>query len=172
VTAPRVGFGDDELAAFQRQMEAFIVEDVTERATLVLREAAETTAEAIVLGNAFGPGVPLDTGYLRASWRVGIGAPPPLAPATPPPSAARGKGVPLYPVDMAGLTLELTRATLGTDVYIMTHVGYAEYLETEPMRRRHGPIENVGAPTVFLEPVADRFAAIVDDAAVRVGYGA
>ena len=47
------------LGNFQAELRAFGI-DSTGRATDVLRESAQMAAEAIVIGNQFGPGAPLD----------------------------------------------------------------------------------------------------------------
>ncbi|MBY0490624.1 MAG: hypothetical protein K2R93_12350 [Gemmatimonadaceae bacterium] len=137
-------------------------------ATLVLREAGDTTAEAIVIGNQYGPGVPIDTGWARASFVAALNEP------------AEGRGERPFisrKVNPAGRVLfpetidlaPIGRAQLGDAIYITTVVEYAQVLEFQPKTRRYGP--NAGRSTVFIEPVHARFGAIVDDAADRVGYG-
>lgn len=142
-------------------------DEIADGATKVLQEAAQTTAEAITIGNQFGPGIPVDTGFARASFRVGVGSPADGPSEAPP----RPKGLPAgvrafdTPIDMG----PIGRAALGDALYITTQVEYAQVLEFEAKRRRFGA--NAGASTEFLEPVEARFTQIVDDAADRVGYG-
>lgn len=135
--------------------------------TALVQEAASTAGEAIVVGNQFGPGVPVDTGFARASFRVGINdavdgpASPPTAPS------GRAPGTTLY-TDAFDVS-PVMGAKLGDTIYITTPTEYAQYLEFEPKTRRYGP--RAGSSTVFIDPVVARFPQIVDDAADRVGFG-
>lgn len=143
---------------------------VGEQGRDVFREAAQTTAKAIVFGNAFGPGAPLDTGFLRASFRVSLNTPED-GPSVGAKIAGRKDGdAPLYPTNLD--TSGAARAQLGDDVFITTMAAYAVDLEEGSGVRRNGPSENIGTPTPFIAPVEFRFDAIVEDAARRVGYGA
>lgn len=155
-------------ASFSRGLEAFFREDVEGRATAAFQEAAQLTAEAIVVGSQYGPGAPLDTGFLRASFRVSRNRPDD-GPTTPPPTPGRTPGdAPLYPTTVD--TSPAATARLGETIYITTAAEYAVYLEEGDLTRRHGPL--AGAPTPFVGPVEARWAAILDDAARRAGYGA
>jgi hypothetical protein len=158
------------LREFSAELRAFGEIDVTGRGVRVLQEAAEVTSKAIVLGNAFGPGAPLDTGFLRSSFRVARNAPddgPSEPPVTP---AGRRPGDP--PIFAGALDTSAAQlARLGDSIYCTTIAAYAVYLEEGGMVRRNGDPTNVGAPTPFIAPVEARFLAIVDDAADRVGYG-
>jgi hypothetical protein len=156
---------------FARELRLFVDEDVVGGATDVLHEAAQTTAEAIVIGNEFGPGVPVDSAFLRSSFRVSAGEPQD-GPTEPPATPGRKAGVPVFdgPLDLSAAAT----VPLGTDLYITTAVEYAVYLEEGAnqhglMARRFGV--NAGAPTPFIAPVEQRFDRIVEDAARRVGYG-
>jgi hypothetical protein len=122
-----------------------------------LQEASAQTIEAVVLGNRYGPGAPLDEGILRGSFRVGRNAP------VDGPSEGGEVGGPL----------DLTpayAAKLGDTVYGTTMMHYAEPLETKGLTRRHGPAANIGTSTAFVKPVEQHFERIVDDAADRVGF--
>lgn len=151
---------------FRSQLLAF-GEDVEGKATATLQEAAEVTAEAVVIGNEYGPGIPVDTGFARASFRLGVGAPED-GPSTRPWVSRRvaRPGTELFrePLNLG----KLAQIRLGVPVFITTIAEYPQYLEFEPKRRRYG--KNAGASTVFLEPVEVRFERLVDDAARRVGY--
>ncbi len=151
---------------FRADLSAF-GDEVTNGATRVLQEGTETTFEAIALGNEFGPGVPVDTGFAGASFRVGINQPE-EGPSEPPGRIpGRQPGVPVMtPINAS---IPIARVALGDSVYITTVAEYPQYLEFEPKRRRYGP--NKGRSTEFLDPVEARFASIIDDAATRVGYG-
>lgn len=56
------------------------------------RTVAVTIAEALVVGNAYGPGTPVDTGFARDSWSVGINGPAPGGPPRPEPGRPHGAG--------------------------------------------------------------------------------
>jgi hypothetical protein len=152
---------------------------VEETATDVLRTVGRTTAEAIAYGNLYGPGVPVDTEWTRSSFAAGLNVPAATAVERPkealvasktsrylksPTAVKSGRGqIFTTPPDFAAIDL----AQLGDTIFITTASGYAPYLELNPKTRRYGP--GPGSSTVFLEPVEQRFPAIVDDAAARVG---
>lgn len=143
-------------------------DEVENGATLVLQEAGRQTAFAITIGNEFGPGVPIDTGWLRSSFVAALNDP----------GSGRGErpfisrkvnpaGRVLFPelIDVG----PISSAKLGDAIYLTTITEYAQFLEFLPKTRRGGP--NKGKSTEFLAPVEARFNQIVDDAAARVGYG-
>ncbi len=140
-----------------------------EQLTAILQESAETAAEAITVGNQYGPGVPVDTGFARASFRVGINDA--VDGPTDRPWISRKVTKPGTQVftDVPNLSA-IAGAKLGDSIFVTTSAEYPQYLEFEPKRRRYGA--NAGASTVFIDPVEQRFGQIVDDAADRVGYGA
>lgn len=157
--------------AFARELRSFLDEDVIGRATLTLREAGQTAAEAIVIGNEYGPGVPVDSAFLRSSFRASVGEPID-GPSEPPPTKGRAPGTAVFdaPLDLTAFA----GAELDTDLHLTTAVEYAEYLEEGSnqygaMARRFGI--NAGAATPFVAPVEARWDRIVEDAAARVGYG-
>ncbi len=155
---------------FTSELFKFGDEDVEGRGTAMFRECAQVTAEAIVIGNAYGPGTPLDTGWLRASFRVSESVPedgPGERPALP--GREPGSGT----VFASALdTSAAARAKLGNSVFVSTMAPYAGDLEEGAgLVRRNGPPENIGAPTPFIAPVEARFGQIAEDAARRVGYG-
>lgn len=155
---------------FTQQLQAFGQQDVFGRAQEAFREAAQVTAEAVVIGNQFGPGTPLDTGFLRASFRVARNTPedgPSERPATP---GRKAGDAPIFGSSLD--TSPAATAALGDRVYCTTVASYADALEEGGMIRRNGPPENVGAPTPFVAPVEARWEQIQDDAARRVGFGA
>lgn len=157
------------LKEFTDQLQAFGAEDVRRLGTSVFQDAAQVTAEAVVLGNQFGPGAPLDTGFLRASFRVAKNAPEDgPSEATDIPGRKDGDS-PIYPATLD--TSAAASAFLGDQVFCTTIAEYADYLEEGGLTRRNGPPENIGAPTPFVAPVEARWLQIVDDAARRVGYG-
>lgn len=153
------------LREFNAELEQF-AGATAEQARLIFAESAATACEAIAIGNEFGPGAPLDTGYLRASFRVGVDTIV-NGPSTPPQRSKRSDGTHLI-ADVFDAS-PVQRVQIGQTVYLVTNVDYAKYLETGHMTRRHG--EHVGQDTEFIAPVEARFGQIVDDAADRVGYG-
>mgnify|MGYP000078298174 CR=1 FL=1 len=151
---------------FRADLSAF-GDEVVGGATKVLQEGSNTTFEAIVLGNEFGPGVAVDTGFARSSFRVGINQVE-EGPSEPPGHIpGRRPGVP-FMGPIRG-DIPIARAQLGDQVFITTVVEYPQFLEFEPKTRRYGPL--AGQSTEFLDPVEARFTDIIDDAADRVGYG-
>jgi len=144
-------------------------DEVEGGALKMFHESAQQVAEAIVVGNQYGPGVPVDTGFARSSFRIGVNAPvdgPSLRPFIS--RRVTRPGVEIFP---AALDLApIGTAQLGDILYITTPAVYPQYLEFTPKRRRFGP--HKGQTTEFIAPVEARFDAIVDDAADRVGYGA
>lgn len=153
------------VAEFTLDLEAFGVA-VEADATAVLREAAELTAEAIALGNQYGPGAPVDTGFLRASFRASVGAPA-SGPTTAPRRQKRRPGS--APVAAPTFGPALASATLDQPLYITTNVGYAQFLELLERRRRYGRF--AGQSTVFVRPVELRWPRIVEDTMRRLGVG-
>jgi len=153
--------------AFAKVLTLFDVDDVQGGTTAVIHEAIEMVAEAVVIGSAFGPGAPLDTGFLRSAFTVGIGAP--RDGASTPPKRARSASRVMYR-QMLNLS-RIMQSKLGDAVYFTTSVFYAEYLETLPLRRRNGPSENRGSSTKFVQPVVEKWVQIVDDAARRKQFG-
>jgi hypothetical protein len=159
---------DGDARAFSAQLDRML-RDVEDRLDEVWRTATLTAAQAVVEGNAFGPGVPVDTGQLRASWRIGVGRPED-GPSAPIESDAVGDG----PMMLAFLDLGvLKRATTDDVIWLTTMFPYAVHLEMgsgnrrtaeEQLKNRKGSL----GPTVFLEPVVSRWEQIVFDALRRL----
>lgn len=158
---------------FARELQAFLDDDVIGRATLALREAAETAAEAIVIGNEYGPGVGVDSAFGRSSFRASVGEPE-IGPTEPPVLPGRKPGTVVFetPLDLSAFAgYELGDG----DLHLTSGVEYLEHQELGSnqygvMARRFGV--NAGAPTPFIAPVEARWEPIVNDSAARVGYGA
>ena len=156
------------LKEFTDQLRGF-GQDVERVGAATFHAAAEATAEAVVIGNQFGPGAPLDTGFLRASFRVSRNRPedgPSVAPVV---TGRKDGDPPIYTTALD--TSSIAAAGLGDEIFVSTVAEYADYLEAGGMVRRNGPPENRGASTQFVAPVEARWPAILDDAARRVGYG-
>lgn len=153
--------------AFRADLEAFGA-DVEAGGLAVFHEAAEQVADALINGNQYGPGVPVDTGFARASFRVGLNAPaegpterPFISRRVAKPGTVRFPAAP----DLSAIT----QAVLGDTLYITTQAGYPAFLEFEPKRRRFG--RTAGQSTEFIAPVESRWPQIVQDAADRTGFG-
>ncbi len=156
------------LKEFTDQLRGF-GQDVERVGAATFEAAAEATAEAVVIGNQFGPGAPLDTGFLRASFRVSRTRPEDGPSVAPPVTGRKDGDPPIYPTTLD--TSAISSAALGDEIYCTTVAEYADYLEVGGLTRRNGPPENRGASTQFVAPVEARWLQIVDDAARRVGYG-
>lgn len=172
--------GTGSLYEFRLQLERFgaIVESGAQR---VLHEAASIAAQAIIVGNEYGDGVAVDTGFARSSFGVGINMPA-QGPSEPPLKTIQRVDGSKYlhrTVDVGenqglgqlppGTTRDITRAELGDTIFINTMAAYPEYLENSPKTRRFG--KHKGKTTEFIAPVEARWPQIVDEAARRVGYG-
>lgn len=145
------------LAEFSLDLKQWGLE-VEADATRVFRAASQVAAEAVVVGNEFGPGAPVDTGFLRSSFRVGLGAPK-AGPVTKPRTPGRVPGAPaLYPA--APVADALASATMDRVVYVTTSAAYAEPLELLSRTRRFGPY--AGRSTAFVRPVELRWPRIIE----------
>lgn len=167
---------------FRLDLERF-GEEVENGAVMVLHESATRALQAIVSGNDYGPGIPVDTGGARSSFRVGINAPAD-GPTEPPMrflqrvggnkylrrSVAVQKNKGLGQIPIPPVQSEIANAQLGDTIYVNTMMEYPQYLEFNHLRRRFG--KNKGMDTEFIAPVEARWNQLVDDAAVKVGYGA
>ncbi|GAB1340938.1 hypothetical protein [Gemmatimonas sp.] len=150
-------------------------DDVETHVRAIWQESMQTAAEAVVIGNSFGPGVPVDTGFLRASFRLGLNTPQD-GPTAPPAGLPQGGGLPAQ-LDLA----TISRAELGETVYLTTDAEYAVPLEegtysrgdksgTFSRRTSEQQLKNLKGtmgPTPFVAPVVARWQSIVDDAARR-----
>jgi hypothetical protein len=63
--------GQKGIASFTAQLNAFD-DRVRDRLTQVIQSIAFIIAEAIIVGNQYGPGTPVDTGFARANWVMAI----------------------------------------------------------------------------------------------------
>lgn len=86
----------------------------------VLRLTFYDLAENVVVGGRYSPGTPVDIGFARASWWLGVNRPgPPVQPASPP-------GGTLAPgIDPA----QLAAARAGDILYLSTNCAYIRPLE-------------------------------------------
>lgn len=79
-------------------------------------------AEAIVVGNEWGPGTPVDTGFARASWWASINTVGGTPGSVIPSPAAGGESV-------NTMSLVITKARAGDVIYLLNNASYIEYLE-------------------------------------------
>ena len=100
--------------AFTRQLEGKLDQFV--------QDVALEAAEAIVVGNEFSPGTPVDTGFARASWWASINS---LggAQGTVVPSAGAGAE------SVSAMSLVITKAKAGDIIYLLNNAAYIEMLE-------------------------------------------
>lgn len=122
MTAPRLT--DAALSRFQLDLSR-LTTTVQRAADLVVRDVAFDVVENIVVGGAVSPGTPVDTGFARNSWVVGLNAPgTPRQPDTPPADGAPPVGDPVGEAAPA-----LAGVTAGDTVYLTSNTAYMPILE-------------------------------------------
>lgn len=120
----------------------------------VVQGAAFIVWEGITVGNRYGPGTPVDTGFARNSWWANAGQSP-SAGTHPNPPATPVKGQRLAPNgDLASLAI--LGATAGSVLTFSNGAAYAEALELGHSRQ---------APAGFVRVVAAQWPSIVTDVA-------
>ena len=93
------------------------------RLDTVTREVAFDLAENIIVGGAYAPGTPVDTGFARASWHVGINTP--VEPHQPPDNPGRA----VTPLDPVYTFVQLQSVRGGDVVYLNSNTVYMRFLE-------------------------------------------
>jgi len=114
---------------------------------------ASRCAEEVVVGGAFGPGTPVDTGYLRAMWywsMNGGGSSPALA-------RAPGATFAAPTLDAA----DLLDVVAGDTLELCNNTEYATYVELGTSRM---------APRLFVRTVANAANAIAQQVARDLGW--
>jgi len=150
------------MAEFVAQIDKWIAAN-QERIRAVKNASIQRVIEIAQEPVGGGGNMPVDTGFLRASFRVGLDAPAP-GPSTPPSTAGREPGsAPLFSAPVLGP--ELATVALGQVVFVTTNVEYAAYLEYLDRQRRYGKF--AGQSTVFIAPIELRWPRIVEDALRR-----
>lgn len=89
----------------------------------VLRESAQDVAEAVSVGNQYGPGSPRDTGFLLSSWDATLGTPP-STPLKAPKGATAGQFS-----RSDSMALVISSADLGDTITVYNNTQYLPYLE-------------------------------------------
>jgi hypothetical protein len=129
-----------------------------QKADRLVRGVASVTGEALVVGNQYGPGTPVDTGNARGHWYTTIGGGDPGGHPNPP---GGGEGAAALTHEaMDGVALAAAAARAGD---VISFNNDAEYIE----ELNHGSSQQ--APNGILDVVAMNFPAIVDDTARRLG---
>jgi hypothetical protein len=115
--------------------------------------------EQVVVGGEFGPGTPVDTGYLRAMWWLSINGSGQSPNLQKPDTSGRKKGEPMLFAsdDPSSGALDILA---GDHVSLNNNTEYASYVEngTEHM-----------APRAMVKTVANAAQAIAHDAANNLG---
>lgn len=101
------------------------------RLAAVVREAAFDLAEAVSVGNAWGTGTPVDTGYARNNWVASLGAPSDATPAgaAPPTRPAGGTGALVPDVALPAMQAVIAGVRAGQVLYLTNNTAYLAYLE-------------------------------------------
>lgn len=132
------------------------------RMDLVVRRVSMVLVQNIVVGGAYGPGTPIDTGFARASWWVSVGTD---SRTTAGPAKPRGKGQRDEFGDgsedfaTAMTVLAGVRAGGGT-IYILNDAAYIVPLEYGWSKQ---------APVGMVRIVLTGFQGIVNDAVQALG---
>ncbi len=151
-----MSFNDDQV----RKFEAKLKEAMAQREayhTEVFRESLRTVYGALVGPSSYGPGVPVDTGTLRANFGIGVGS-----------------------LESATLgSADIERVTLEDAVFLVNTMAYAVPVEEgrtrygDVMRRRTAEqqlkrLPGTGEVTTFVDPVVRRWPQIVEDVILRL----
>jgi hypothetical protein len=138
------GDGARLVRAFEADLAAMAA-GLEDRIGDIFADAVHTAAEAIIVGNQYGPGVPVDTGFLRASF------------------------------DTSDLARARTQreVTLTTAAEYAVHLEAGER-DGSALQRRSAEeqiknLKGTQGPTPFVEPVEARWTAIVEDTVRRTG---
>lgn len=136
---PTKMLGPKQCIDFSVKLDRWLEKEQAREKEFIIRVATALAREVIV-GGEYSPGSPVDTGFFRAAWRVGINAPP--APSAPPPApndqlsfkgmgpkkaAAKENGV--FPDPMPEIMGMLSGALPGDVIYIANSVVYGPRLE-------------------------------------------
>lgn len=89
--------------------------------------AGLAVAESLIVGNDMSPGTPVDTGFARNSWAVGLNGEPAYPQPGEPPKGERGKAVDIASLNEASTTLLDAKA--GDAIWITSNCVYMEALE-------------------------------------------
>lgn len=89
----------------------------------VFRESAQRVAEVMTTPRGAGGNLPVDTGYLRASFQASNVAPPPINPGS------KGNAGEKYAFNSGPINLVINNTELGGTVFICVTASYATHVE-------------------------------------------
>ena len=132
-------------------------EEVERNARSIFQTSAEVAALAVIKGNEWAPGIPVDTAWARDSYRIGVNQIVEGPSERPKSGSIHSSGPPM--------AVAFDQLQLGDTVYVATMAEYPRYLEFTPKRRRYG--QYAGQSTEFLEPVDASWQAIIEDTVAK-----
>lgn len=152
-----MSFNDEQVRKFEAALERALAQR-EQYHTEVFRESLRTVYGAMVGPSSYGPGVPVDTGALRANFGIGVGS-----------------------LESATLgSADIERVTLEDPVFLVNSLEYAMPVEEgrtrygDVMRRRTADqqlkrLPGTGDVTTFADPIVRRWPQIVEDVVQRLG---
>jgi hypothetical protein len=96
------------------------------RMRAVMQASAFAFAEAVIVGNRWSTGTPVDTGYARASWVASLGLRSTALPVGPRPTRAE---VRRYAADLGRIAAIIGQWGPGQTLWLANNTGYLGYLE-------------------------------------------
>lgn len=144
-----------EVARFEASLDAFVGATRGELDELV-RQVGFTVAENVIVGGAYSPGTPVDVGFARNSWAVGLNE-------IPAPRQAPENSSPEQPVAVtsdADAAAVIAQARLGDTIILASNCAYMEPLEEGHSQQ---------APNGMIKLAVQAGQLIVDDEARRLG---
>lgn len=161
--------GPKQCTNFSVQLDKWLEKEQAREKEYVIR-VATALARSVIVGGDYSPGSPVDTGFFRAAWRVGINAPP--APTADQDASEeqlsfkgmgqkKAKAAPgTYPDPMPEITGMLAGAVPGDMIYISNSVIYGPRLE-------YGHSQQ--APAGFVRLTVAAFESICRDVRMQMG---
>ncbi len=114
-------FAEAQLGLFTATLERF-KQELAPYLGEVVQNMGFEVAENIIVGGEVAPGTPIDTGFARSSWTVGINQP---GEAILPPDNVEKRTYPEGGADMSAIAT----AAAGDEVYILNGASYIKGLE-------------------------------------------
>lgn len=129
-----------------------------ERGTKLLRHVATRVGEAIVVGNEYGPGTPVDTGNARGHWYVAMGGGDPPHDGS---AATSGTGAATAGLEaLARAADNIATMQLGDVMSWVNDVPYIEALNNGHSQQ---------APAGMIDPVVASFELLVQAEGLKLG---
>lgn len=116
----------DDPESFKETVDSW-VKKAPERLRAVFRQSTQNLAEKIIIGPP--GGVPVDTGFARASVRASLESMPPANLPAPPKPPGHVRGDIIYPYNGSEISVTIEGAELADTIYIGFGANYAIYLE-------------------------------------------